>query len=302
MKQTLQSYPRTSNGELLAVESLFPKLNPPMKEQVIEKAVATAFNRCRKDKQGKIKKLIESPEELVDLCIKHLKVRSDPIIGPFFVGQLKADELFELDAISHEMHRNRMTIGVFYQYLLLELMKERWPVFDGYREGDIIADVDTPGFTPGLRLYISVKKSADTVGGQDIGGVIRRLEEMAKTEKNLTRPYLCVVCVATPAKGKLKDYTDRCMKYNKEKHLYSLNCEYWGPGFIFPYISGREAIEIYKKAINQISHHLPFMSLKYRKLGSELLKERLNKLDLLNSDETINTDNFLKFITGKKYE
>ena len=28
------------------------------------------------------------------------------------------DELFELDAVSHEMQRHRMSIGVFYQYLL----------------------------------------------------------------------------------------------------------------------------------------------------------------------------------------
>ncbi|MBU1398866.1 MAG: hypothetical protein KKH85_08280, partial [Proteobacteria bacterium] len=43
-------------------------------------------------------------------------------------------------------------------------------VYDGKREGDVEAEVETPGFEPGLRLYISVNKSKDTVGGQDIVG------------------------------------------------------------------------------------------------------------------------------------
>jgi hypothetical protein len=295
---TLQNYPRVPN-ELLADWSLFPPLDPPLDEKLIENAINNAFNRCLKNKQGKTKKLIESPEELVEMCINHLKTRSDPIIGPSFVSQINVSELFEFDAVSHEMQRNRMTIGIFYQYLLLELMRHRWPVFDGYREGDIIADIKTPNFETGIRLYMSVKKSLDTVGGQDIGGVIRRLEDMAKEEKNLNSPYLCVICVATPANGRLRDYHDRHVKCNKYKQPYSLNCEYWGPGFVFPYITGKPAIYIYKQAIKQVSNYLPFMSLKFKQIGAELLREKLNQLKLLNSDETINDENFLNFIIGE---
>lgn len=206
-----------------------------------------------------------------------------------------------MDAVSHEMQRHRMTIGVFYQFLILELMRNRWPVFDGNHEGDIVADIDTPGFEEGLRLYISVKKSKDTVGGQDISGVIRRLESMAKEEKNLTRPYLCVVCVATPSGGKLKDYeSDRQLKFKQQKQPYSLNCEYWGPGFIFPYVTGRSAYEIYAKALARVADYIPFMTLKFRKECSILLKERLNSFGLLNKDETINMENFLEFSVGGK--
>src|SRR5690606_26233304 len=132
-------------------------------------------------------------------CIEHLRTRSDPILSPMFVSQCNIEDIFELDAVSHEMQRHRMTIGIFYQYLLLELMRKKWYVFDSSREGDIVADIETPKFSQGIRLYMSVKKSKDTVGGQDIGGVIRRLESLAKEEKNLTRPYLCVLCVATPS-------------------------------------------------------------------------------------------------------
>jgi len=139
-----------------------------------------------------------------------------------------------------------MTIGVFYQFLILELMRNSWPVFDASREGDIVADIETPGFDAGVRLYISVKKSKDTVSGQDVGGVIRRLEGEAKAEKNLNRPYLCVIGIATPPKGKLKGYDDRSIRTTNTGGTYSLNCEFWGPGFLFPFISGRTALEIYQ--------------------------------------------------------
>ena len=41
------------------------------------------------------------------------KKRSDPILSSYFVGQLKAEQIFELDAVSHEMQRHRMSIGIF---------------------------------------------------------------------------------------------------------------------------------------------------------------------------------------------
>lgn len=298
---TLQQYPREGDA-LLSVTNLFHRLDPPMKEQDIEEAIDAAFQRCIKNKKGEPKKTPRTPEELVSLCLKHLKERSDPVLSPYFVSQLKAEDLFELDAVSHEMQRHRMTIGVFYQYLILELMRKRWSVFDGSREGDIIADIDTPGFKKGLRIYMSVKKSKDTVGGQDIGGVIRRLENVAKEEKNLTRPYLCVVGVATPPKGRIKDYSDRAVKCNSAGQPYSLNCEYWGPGFIFPYVTGRETIEIYKKAIKRVANYLPFMTLKFRKGCSLLLKKKMESLGLLNTDGTINQTQFLSFIIGGKDE
>ena len=157
-------------------------------------------------------------------------------------------------------------------------MRTKWYVFDGYKEGDIIADIDTPSYDKGIRIYMSVKKSIDTVGGQDIAGVIKRLEDLAKEEKNLTRPYICVIAVATPSKGRLKNYSnDRFIKCNKLNQPYSLNCEYWGPGFIFPYITGMSAIEIYKIATKRVAQHLPFMTLKFKKECSILLKERLKK-------------------------
>jgi len=241
----LQQYPRVE-GLLLARPDLFPPLTPPMPMKTILDCVDRAFQRCSLKKSGGKRIIADSPEALVELCIEHLRTRSDPIISPYFVSLCDVDRLFELDAVSHEMQRHRMSIGDFYQYLLLELMRQHWPVFDSSREGDIVADIETPTFQQGLRLYISVKKSADTVGGQDIPGVIRRIESVAKEDKNRARPYLCVICIATPSHGKLLSYSeDRRVKCNTSGSPYSLNCEHWGPGFVFPYITGRNAREIY---------------------------------------------------------
>jgi len=295
----LQPYPREKNI-LLAKSSLFPPLDPPMDSTIIELSVDEAFKRCIMKKSGRKRSLPRTPEELVELCIEHLRTRSDPILSPYFVSQCNVDSLFELDAVSHEMQRHRMTIGVFYQYLLLELMRNRWPVFDGYREGDIIADVDTPGFKTGLRLYMSVKKSKDTVGGQDIGGVINRIESLAKHEKNLTRPYLCVICIATPSVGVLRDYNDRHIRCNNEGNPYSLNCEFWGPGFVFPYVTGRNAKDVYLQGIKRVANHLPFLTLEHRQKCSVLLRKRLAKLGLLDDQGRISAEKFLEFSCAEK--
>ena len=40
------------------------------------------------------------------------------------MSKCKIEEVFELDTISHELQRQRMKIGVFNQFLIIELMKE----------------------------------------------------------------------------------------------------------------------------------------------------------------------------------
>jgi len=302
----LQPYPRKKN-DLLAADLLFPPHKPPLSDSSIISAIERAFDRSIRDRVGKVKKIASTPQELVDSCIDHLKTRSCPIVGTFFYTQLDIDEIFELDAIPHEMQRRRMDIGVFYQYLIIELMREASrvtksnieAVFDGSREGDVVADIKTPGFKPGLRLYSSVKKSCDTVGGQDVPGVIRRLESVAKEEKNITRPYICSFSYATPTKGKIKTYTQsRTMRANKDGHPFSPNCESWEPGFIFPFICGHSAIDIYKLSVKKISEYMPFYSLKHRKKCSRLLKERLIKMGLVNQEGKLDRDKFLKFVAG----
>jgi hypothetical protein len=258
-----------------------------------------------KDKRGNVTELAQTPDELVELCLQHLKERSDPILSPYFLRQCPLDEIFELDAVAHEMQRHRMRIGVFYQYLLIELMRLRFSnVADGKREGDAEVEIDTPDFPKGLRLFISVKKSSDTVGGQDVGGVIRRLEGMALEDKNLTRPYLCVVCFATPQRGVILPYErGRSVRRNRDGYPYSPNCEVWSPGFVFPYVCGLDAEDVYRSALQTVGKFLPFHTLAQRKKCGKLLAEELTNLDLVDPKaKRLDPLKFQKFVTERKQE
>ena len=158
---SLQAYPRRQPDGYLADDSLFPLPEQPLTPKQLDDATTRAFKRSLKSKGGDAAKIPQTPKELVALCLKHLRERSDPVLSPFFFSQCKVKEIFELDAIAHEMQRQRMRIGVFYQYLVIELMRYRFPAtLDGKKEGDVEAEIDTPGFAKGLRLYMSVKKSA----------------------------------------------------------------------------------------------------------------------------------------------
>ncbi len=296
-KTNIQPYPRDSEDRVDV--SLFPRLKDPFDDTKIICAINTSFAFCLKNKKGDTKELSDSPEKLVHMCLQHLKERSDPILSSYFVGQLKAEQIFELDAVSHEMQRHRMSIGLFYQILLLELLKMRWPSVGAYDESDLVAEIDTPSFDKGLRLYMSIKKSADTVGGQDIGSAMARLESLPKNDKQLTRPYLCVFGIATPSRGRILPYLeDRKIKRNKHGQPYSVNCEHWGPGFLFPFITGREPVEIYSLAYGRIADYLPFKTLEHRKICAEMLGAKLSELNLVKSDGTIDPDRFLLYVTG----
>jgi hypothetical protein len=297
----MQTYPR--GDDYLADAKLFPRPKEKVSVGNLSQAITKAFERSFKDKQGNTTVLAQTPEELVEICLRHLKERSDPILSPYFLSQCDVEEIFELDAVSHEMQRHRMRIGVFYQFLLIELMRLRFRnVSDGKREGDAEAEVDTPGYAKGLRLFISVKKSSDTVGGQDVSGMIRRLEAMALEDKNLTRPYLCVVCFATPQRGVIVPYEQgRAIKRNRDGHPYSPNCEVWSPGFAFPYVCGLDAEEVYRAALQTVGQFLPFHSLKLRKQCGKMIAAELKKLKLVNA-ETGRLDplKFQQFITQRR--
>ena len=297
-----QNYPR-KDDDYLANDKLFPRPKKPVAPDQLIKAIGRAFERCLKDKKGNTVELAKTPDELVELCLQHLKERSDPILSPYFLSQCELDEIFELDAVAHEMQRHRMRIGVFYQYLLIELMRLRFSnVSDGKREGDAELEIDTPDFPKGLRLFVSVKKSSDTVGGQDVGGMIRRLEAMALEDKNLTRPYLCVVCFATPQRGIILPYEQaRSIRRNRDGHPYSPNCEVWSPGFAFPYVCGLDAEDVYRAALQTIGNFLPFHSLTQREKCGKLLVAELEKLDLVDvASGRLDPKKFQQYVTQRK--
>jgi hypothetical protein len=305
-KGNFQNYDR--QPDLRAQSYLFPKLDPALTIEEINDAIKEAIDRTRKNKKGEERETHDTPEKLVKACLKHLRERNDPIIGPSFYSGLKALEVFEMDEVPHEMQRYRMLIGVFYQYLLISLTYRAaakkshfMKVFDGVRQGDVVADVTTPKSDKGLRLYISVKKSIDTVGGQDMGDAIKRLEKIAKDDKNINMPYLCVVAIATPERGKITSYDkSRQMRKDTNGRHYSLNSELWLPGFLYPYVTGRSAVEIYQLASASVAKHFPFYSLKFRKECSELLHKELINLGIATKEGVITKDKFFQYVAKEE--
>lgn len=305
---SLQPYPRRAEGGYLASDSLFPRPERPLETEKLRLSIRRAFERSLKNKKGETVRLAQTPEELVRLCIQHLKERGDPVLSPSFYCQVPVEYVFELDAVPHEMQRHRMRIGNFYQFLVIELMRHRFRyVYDGKREGDVEADIDPPGLESGLRIFMSVKKSADTVGGQDVEGMINRLERMAAQDKNLTSPYLNVVCIATPPRGRIEAYEKaRHVKLTNEGAPYSPNTEVWTPGFIFPYVTGLHPNAIYETAREMVGGFLPFYSLAQRAECSRLLVAELKRLGLVDEMKgRLDPDSFTRFIShsgasGKK--
>jgi len=299
----LEPYPRESET-YIAQYSLFPKLEPPLDYASIQVAIKAAFERMKKTRKGKQRGLLDEPAKLVKACLKHLKERNDPVIMASFFSKVDAKDIFEMDAISYEMQRDRMLMGQFYQYLLLELMraasKMKGSPFinanDGKREGDVEADVLPHGCSQ-IRLYISVKKSSDTVGGQDLGDAIKRLERVAKDDQNRNSPYLCAIAIAGPTRGRIAGYkTSRQIKYNSSGNPYSWNCELWGPGFIFPYVTGRSASDIYREAAKVVGDYLPFYSLRFRKESSELLVKELVERGIANQQGKVIIDKLFEYM------
>ena len=128
--------------------------------------------------------------------------------------------------------------------------------------------------------------------------MINRLEAVAKSEKNLTRPYLCVFGYATPPGGKIKSYElSRSVKNNNEGRPYSPNCESWQPGFLFPFITGRPPEDIYRISMRKIGEYLPFYAYEKRRECSAILKERFIKLGLVGSDGKLDRTKFMEFLT-----
>jgi hypothetical protein len=99
----MQGYPRAE--DYLADGKLFPRPKGKVNPDELSLAITKAFERSFKDKQGNTTELAQSPEALVLLCLRHLKERSDPILSPYFLSQCDLEEIFELDAVSHEMQR-----------------------------------------------------------------------------------------------------------------------------------------------------------------------------------------------------
>ena len=106
-------YPR-ERGALLAKHSLFPRMSPPMPESHVISAARAAFKKSSLTKSGEERDISSTPETLSKAALKHLKERTDPVDGVAFFSSVNVEDVFQFDAIFHEMHRHKMQMGDFY--------------------------------------------------------------------------------------------------------------------------------------------------------------------------------------------
>ena len=81
------------------------------------------------------------------------------------------------------------------------------------------------------------------MGGQDWPKAIHALEDVARTDKNRTGPYICVF-------GIVIEKGQRSIRRNgKSKSAYSVNTEVWLSDFFWPFFSNYSYSEIAKAVL-----------------------------------------------------
>ena len=114
----------------------------------------------------------------------------------------------------------------------------------GAAEADFNATISIVGERKGvLNIYVSIKNRTNTMGGQDWPKAIYALEDVARTDKNRTGPYLCIF-------GIVMERGQRLIKGNKKnKSPYSVNTEVWLSDFFWPFFSNYSYVEIVRSVL-----------------------------------------------------
>jgi hypothetical protein len=132
------------------------------------------------------------------------------------------------------LQKERMNSGWRYQYLAIggaRSTRRFVSVSDiGAAEGDfnaIIKFLDKS--RQPLSLYVSVKNRGNTMGGADWPKAIQALENVAKTDKNRTGPYCCVLGITAGWGG--QDINNE----QKSRNTFAANTEVWLPDYFWPF-------------------------------------------------------------------
>jgi hypothetical protein len=112
------------------------------------------------------------------------------------------------------------------------------------------------------------------------------------------------VCFATPQRGVILPYErGRSVRRNRDGYPYSPNCEVWSPGFVFPFVCGLDAEEVYRSALQTVGKFLPFHSLAQREKCGKLLADELKELKLVDAKTgRLDPLKFQRFVTQRRKE
>lgn len=146
------------------------------------------------------------------------------------------------------LQKERMNSGWRYQYIAKDcaVRSERFATVSdiGAAEADFNATIEINGTNDVLNIYVSIKNRLNTMGGQDWPKAIYALEDVARTDKNRSGPYLCVFGIVIE-KGR------RSIRRNGKTHSpYSVNTEVWLSDFFWPFFADYTYPEIAKAVLD----------------------------------------------------
>jgi len=250
-----QDYPRTAEG-FLNDTSLAPHTQKiPFDElkAIIRNAIASAARKSRRE-------ILEFPDNLDEAEKSRLYRQKGKELFAYFRRYYGDPASTAYDClgkhyreIALEQFRNqtlqkqRMNSGWRYQYIAKDcaLRSQRFiTVSDiGASEADFNATMDIVEAGKTLNIYVSIKNRANTMGGQDWPKAISALENVARSDKNRSGPYICVFGIAI-------DKGQRQIRRNgKTKAPYSVNTEVWLSDFFWPFFANYTYAEIAKAVL-----------------------------------------------------
>jgi hypothetical protein len=187
------------------------------------------------------------------------------------------------------IQKERMNSGWRYQFIVKDsalYSKRFFSVSDtGTNEADFNALIElAEDSQKKINIYVSVKNRTNTMGGQDWPKAIFAIENMAKTDKNRSGPYICVFGIAMD-KGK------RLIKNEaKSKQPFSINTEIWLSDFFWPFFTNYKYEEIIKAVLDVLISKNELSNLDIE-IPDELITsfgESCYEMQLLNSDGKFN--------------
>ncbi len=142
------------------------------------------------------------------------------------------------------LQKERMNSGWRYQFIAKDcaLSSKRFTTISdiGAAEADFNATMKLLDENKTLNIYVSIKNRSNTMGGQDWPKAIFALEDVARTDKNRSGPYICIF-------GIVIERGQRSIRGNaKTKSAYSVNTEVWGSDFFWPFFANYTYREIAK--------------------------------------------------------
>lgn len=254
-KSNIQHYPRIKNEANkfhgFFDEGQFKVHIQKIDQEVFKLIVKEAITDANLKSSRAILNIEGVPDELVGEILKRggselfkyfVKYCGDPAATAYDCVGIHYSEVALEQFRNRTIQKERMNSGWRYQFIARDcaIRSGRFKAISdiGAAEADfnaILADLTGDNQ---VNIYVSVKNRTNTMGGQDWPKAIRALEEVAKTDKNRTGPYLCVFGIAME-KGLRVIRAE-----GKTKQPYSHNTEIWLSDYFWPFFSNYQYHEV----------------------------------------------------------